>query len=263
LDNLKSKRAWFIVDDLDKEFNNLSCEFRQSGSSPKMENPDSIEELVPYETLIDVLHSELAKITEFLLFPFAFLLTDRAGNIIDIVSPFESIQEKLDHFGIKGGTNLSKQFSGLNAVSLAMEVKSIAVVRGCEHNMSMFKEWNCVCAPIKVDGVICGFIDISFEAHRPIGFSILFIKQLSEKIVFKLKERSPKLMEYRFQEKCNLYGLSPREREVAYHWSLKKGALQISYDLNVKEGTVRNIVKNIYSKMNVSERGELIEIFKL
>jgi DNA-binding CsgD family transcriptional regulator len=127
----------------------------------------------------------------------------------------------------------------------------------------MFKEWNCVCAPIKVDGVICGFIDISFEAHRPIGFSILFIKQLSEKIVLKLKERSPKLMEYRFQEKCDLYGLSPREREVAYHWSLKKGALQISYDLNVKEGTVRNIVKNIYSKMNISERGELIEIFKL
>ncbi|AWV36066.1 helix-turn-helix transcriptional regulator [Paenibacillus odorifer] len=53
------------------------------------------------------------------------------------------------------------------------------------------------------------------------------------------------------------------EREVAYHWSLRRGALQISNDLNVKEGTVRNIVKSIYSKMNISERWELIEILKL
>ncbi|WP_339318623.1 LuxR C-terminal-related transcriptional regulator [Paenibacillus sp. FSL R10-2734] len=263
MDNSECEQAWFTVEDLDKKYDDSLCECCQSGSNSAMVNSCSIEELVPNEILVEVLHSELAKITEFLSFPFVFFLTDRSGNIMDIVSPFEKVHEKLEHFGIKSGTNLSKQFSGLNAVSLAMEVKSIAVVRGYEHNMPMFKEWNCVCAPIKVNGLICGYINISFEAHRPIGFSILFIKQLSEKIVLRLKERSPGLIEYSFQEKCNSYHLSPRERDVAYHWSLRKGALQISNDLNVTEGTVRNIVKSIYSKMNISERWELIELLKL
>ncbi|MEK4108042.1 MULTISPECIES: helix-turn-helix transcriptional regulator [Paenibacillus] len=256
---LECERAWFTVDDVDKKSNNSLCEFYQPWSNLKTEKSFSIEELVPYEILIEVLHSELAKVMEFLLLPFVFFLTDQAGNIINIVSPFETFQEKVDHYGIRSGTNLSKQISGVNAVSLAMEVESIAVVRGEEHSMPMFKEWNCVCAPIMINDCICGYIDISFEAERQLGFSILFIKQLSEKIVLKLKERSPKLIEYIFQEKCDLYRLSPREREVAYHWALRKGALQISNDLNVKEGTVRNIVKSIYSKMNISERWELIE----
>jgi len=263
LDILECERAWFTVDDVDKKSNNSVCEFCQPWSNIKTEKSFSIEELVPYEILVEVLHSELAEVTEFLLLPFVFFLTDRAGNIINIVSPFEMFQEKIDHFGIRNGTNLSKQFSGVNAVSLAMEVKSIAVVRGKEHSNPMFKEWNCVCAPIMINGLICGYIDISFEAERQLGFSILFIKQLSEKIVLKLKEKSPKLIEHRFQEKCDSYRLSPREREVAYHWSLRKGALQISNDLNVKEGTVRNIVKSIYSKLNISERWELIEILML
>ncbi|WP_157794053.1 helix-turn-helix transcriptional regulator [Paenibacillus donghaensis] len=50
------------------------------------------------------------------------------------------------------------------------------------------------------------------------------------------------------------YGLTDREREVAGLWSLQKSALYISNELNISEGTVRNMIKSIYSKMSVSDR---------
>lgn len=72
MDILECERAWFTVDDVDKKSNNSLCEFCQPWSSLKTEKSFSIEELVPYEVLVEVLHSELAKVTEFLLLPFVF-----------------------------------------------------------------------------------------------------------------------------------------------------------------------------------------------
>jgi DNA-binding CsgD family transcriptional regulator len=64
-------------------------------------------------------------------------------------------------------------------------------------------------------------------------------------------------LEARFQE----YRLTAREREreVAHLWLSEKGALHISGELGISEGTVRNIVKNIYTKLRVNERKQFVK----
>jgi DNA-binding NarL/FixJ family response regulator len=42
-------------------------------------------------------------------------------------------------------------------------------------------------------------------------------------------------------------------------WLSQKGALHISGELGISEGTVRNIVKNIYTKLQVNERKQFVK----
>ena len=45
-----------------------------------------------------------------------------------------------------------------------------------------------------------------------------------------------------------MYKLTPREREVAYAWLSNQSALQISNNMGISEGTVRNMLKKVYAK---------------
>jgi DNA-binding CsgD family transcriptional regulator len=64
-------------------------------------------------------------------------------------------------------------------------------------------------------------------------------------------------MDRRFGE----YGLSPREREIAYFWALNMGGLQIAARLGIAESTVRSVIKNIYRKTGVSDKGQFMRKF--
>ncbi|OMD88641.1 hypothetical protein BSK49_14405 [Paenibacillus odorifer] len=66
-------------------------------------------------------------------------------------------------------------------------------------------------------------------------------------------------LEARFQEYRLTAREREREREVAHLWLSEKGALHISGELGISEGTVRNIVKNIYTKLRVNERKQFVK----
>ncbi|MNR53500.1 Transcriptional regulatory protein DegU [compost metagenome] len=52
------------------------------------------------------------------------------------------------------------------------------------------------------------------------------------------------------------FKLTAREKEVASLWLSGKSALHISNTLGISEGSVRNVVKSIYIKMNVNDRSQ-------
>jgi DNA-binding CsgD family transcriptional regulator len=196
----------------------------------------------------------MARIGAFLsMFLIVFLL-DETGMIMDMFSVFGEFQDGLDLPGLGLGMNLSKYFFGMNAISLAMDMGCIGIVRGVEHTMPIFQHWNSVCSPIFGDGAVQGYISISVPVERQVEFAVPFLQQLSAKLsVNKEIARTDHTEEFR------QFNLSPREREVAHGWFLRKSALYISCELGIKEGTVRNIVKNIYSKMNVGDRSQFIK----
>ncbi len=57
-----------------------------------------------------------------------------------------------------------------------------------------------------------------------------------------------------FPNKSNLYGLSPREVEVLQKLALGLRNQDIAETLFLSEGTVKNYISNIYSKLNVKGR---------
>lgn len=70
-----------------------------------------------------------------------------------------------------------------------------------------------------------------------------------------------------FEEKCNyltnhLYTLTPTEHTIYECYLAGKSTKDILQELNIKENTLKYHNKNIYSKLNVSSRKELIRIAK-
>lgn len=204
--------------------------------------------------MITSVRKEMLKIGGLISTSFVVFLTDDAGCILDLVCSSPDLQADMNHSGFAVGVSLSKQDSGLNAVSLAMEMNCIGVVRGKEHSDSTFEDWNCVCAPLILDGSVRGYIDISFNRGQQIEFAIPFIQQIAENVTEKWMDSNTEVQHSRLEAVFNDYKLTAREKDVAHLWLQEKSALHISNTLGISEGTVRNMVKSIYTKMNVSER---------
>ena len=56
------------------------------------------------------------------------------------------------------------------------------------------------------------------------------------------------------------YGLSPRETEILQYLGRGYGPSYLATILPIKENTIRSHVRNIYSKLEVRSRGELLEL---
>lgn len=208
------------------------------------------------EAMVMSTREEILEISRFIPIPYVVFLADEEGWILDLICSSRKLQETVDLAGLGRGINLSKRYSGLNAVSLAMEMKCIGVVRGEEHSDPAFRNWNCVCAPLVLDGGTQGYVDISFHVDQHIDFAIPFVQQLVENVAYKRMVKNEGLQKFRRDAVLGEYKLTAREKEVASLWLLDKSALHISSSLGISEGSVRNVVKSIYIKMNVNDRSQ-------
>lgn len=54
----------------------------------------------------------------------------------------------------------------------------------------------------------------------------------------------------------NGFKLAPREKEVARLWLENRSVLYIASKYNITEGTVRNVIKKVYRKVGVQDKGD-------
>ncbi|MNN65271.1 Bacterial regulatory protein, luxR family [compost metagenome] len=71
----------------------------------------------------------------------------------------------------------------------------------------------------------------------------------------------PKRRRNALYEQFAAYGLTPREKQIAYNWALNRGGLQIAEMLGITESTVRSAIKIIYRKIGVSDKGQFLRLF--
>ncbi|WP_310830441.1 helix-turn-helix transcriptional regulator [Paenibacillus pedocola] len=90
--------------------------------------------------------------------------------------------------------------------------------------------------------------------EQQIEFAIPFVQQLAENVTDKWMNQNIDLQKYRLDMIFGEYKLTAREKDVASLWLSEKSALHISSELGISEGSVRNVVKSIYFKMNVNDR---------
>lgn len=261
---INGKKVWYSPKDLKKEQLDsfYSSKSRGSLNHQKKSLPmfsESMTDSIYHKVMITSLHNEMLKIRKYISIDFAVFLTDNTGRIIDIHLSSPAIKEELDKAGLAVGTSLAKHSLGLNAVSLAAEINSIAVVKGKEHTSPLFSDWNCVCSPLYSEGDTQGYVDISFYKEQQIELAIPLMLQIAENVSGKWMKSNPELQLFKLQLVLDEYSLTGREKDVAQMWLAEKSALYISNELGISEGTVRNVIKSIYNKINVSDRWQFIK----
>jgi DNA-binding NarL/FixJ family response regulator len=93
------------------------------------------------------------------------------------------------------------------------------------------------------------------EAIRGIGMGIVQIDQaVSGKVLHSTEKREADYGEF----KARLHTLSPRECEILAHMAEAKRIAVIAQELGIAEQTVRNHISNIYFKLHIHDRLEII-----
>lgn len=264
MNTLDQPRAWSVPGDLESSqleaFRPLDAALTDwNGGSCAADPAKDSKEHIYHRAMIASIRSEMGRLSHLLSIPYVVFLTDKDGTILELVYSSKVTREEMEQAELRPGVSLGREQAGMNAVSLAMETKGIAVVRGTEHSDEAFRNWNCVCAPLQDDDTVYGYVDVSFDISEPIEFAVPFVQQIAENMLEKWMERNPEMVQYRLDSALMEYKLTAREQEVARLWLLEKSALHIGSDLGISEGTVRNMLKSIYSKMRVNDRFQFVK----
>lgn len=217
--------------------------------------------LLDHQLLIQAFEQALQVESPIYDWPHLLLVTDKRGGVLAMGGSPE-VLENSKRIGICAGTRFDLQHAGLNAISMAIKLRQPTFVRGEEHDLRLFKDWSCLCTPISVDGETLGYLDVSFpykgsDPGTEVTLVELYLNVLKEGLAKKCPRRHRNALYKQFKE----YGLSPREKEIAYYWALNQGGLQIAELLGITESTVRSVIKKIYQKTGVSDKGQFIRMF--
>lgn len=187
-----------------------------------------------------------------------FIFTTLEGIVLSILGPEELVQPLDETHNLGKGSIFTVQNAGLNAISLSIEMQEWVYLSGAEHDFKLFKDWNCFCSPVRQRGEIIGYLDMSFSLNDDhLLMAALFASTL--------KSIEEELGKYDQQEliceRFHNHRLSPREKEIGYMWLNNYSALRIASELGITEGTVRNVIKKIYRKTEVCDKGQFLRKF--
>lgn len=187
-----------------------------------------------------------------------FFVTTVDGAVLTIAGPQEIMDSLNRYYNVGEGSLFTIQNAGLNAISIAVELEEWVFLSGADHDLELFKEWNCFCSPIRRHGKIIGYFDMSFSVRDDHLLMASLFRNTLDGIEAELQRSDQReLVCERFQS----YRLSPREKEVGYMWLNNYSALRIASELGITEGTVRNMIKKVYKKTEVNDKGQFMRKF--
>lgn len=190
------------------------------------------------------------------------MLADDQGRLLDVMGDEETLQ-LLSKSNIGSGTSFAMEHIGINAISASMKTGRMIVVEGAEHHLKLFAGWTCVCAPVTCNSQIVGYLDLSIGNGADVAFAALLLRQMIKHVEAVLLTDCPHRHKEKVYEQFNKYGLTPRESEIGYRWLNNQPTTQISAELYISEGTVRNMIKKVYAKTETREKGRFIRKFMI
>lgn len=269
---LEAKRTWMEYGDIHEDdlnawksliadlgFNPLKEKLMDRISGEKLK--DLLRENIQ---LIKICNEQLESILQGMIKSVVFMVTDTAGAVIHISTAQTNMAERLDRKnGLGIGTVFTMAHTGINAITAARELQTCVFFDGAEHDMKLFDQWSCFCSPILCDGQINGYLDMSFSTNEDRFLMGAIFDLALRSIQNKLSSLCPKAGKEKVLNQLRQYRLAPREQEIAYMWLMNFSALRIAFELNITEGTVRNVIKRIYRKTEVTDKGRFIRKFMI
>ncbi|MCM3271870.1 helix-turn-helix transcriptional regulator [Paenibacillus elgii] len=224
-------------------------------------SPERIrEKLVSRSALIRVLLSEIEAMQELLHITHFFVIADPSGVILELGGK-DDILQNLRLANIGPGTLCTIKHSGYSAIAMAMETGMTAIVRGNEHTLQFFRDGNCICAPIRVGGVVQAYVNLMFAVAIDPTFAIPLLRYIATQAEKRLQAESGGGGREDVYDRFAAYQLTERQKEVAYKWLQGQTCVQIAQSLYLSVHTVRTVLKTIYEKTAVNSKVAFIRKF--
>lgn len=116
----------------------------------------------------------------------ATLLTDSDGVVIYVVAS-DLLRRKLEKYNIGVGTSFALNYAGINAISIAMQLKKIIVLNGNDlRNSSFLSNMSTVCAPFHTRNFLIGYIQIIANKNKDLNLITAFLSYFSNTISKKI-----------------------------------------------------------------------------
>lgn len=257
-------KKWFNLSDLAPATiaemeKHLSC--ATPDYMPLKYSPQAMESiLMQNQGLLTVANEDILLVNMGIGIPHLFFVTDPNGIVIRIIGQ-KDIIDRLTSCEIDVGTSFAHEHAGINGVSLAMRLQGTVVVKDSEHTLAFYKSWACICSPIRLSNEIYGYIDLSFRTDVDVTFAVPLLNGMIEKIERNLRGNNARLRKEPDGLLFDAYHLSIREKEVALGWLQNKSVLQMAHTMGITEGTIRNMLKKVYAKTGVSDKGQFFRKF--
>lgn len=184
---------------------------------------------------------------------YIFILCDPGLACLEIYAGHKTL-EKLAETGIRPDTVFTEESCGTNALALAREHNRLVAVKGEQHYCRLFKEWWCVCAPLKDDrGSTLGYLDVSTHESGQLELTILLLEFLLAAVKRELyflalssgaTEKASSLLPAGIKDALTL-----REKEVLLRLASRLPSEEIANELDLSVETVRTHRRNIYRKL--------------
>lgn len=216
---------------------------------------------IGYQGLMDAAELRCSEILQRTSKSAVFMITAVDGTVITTCGQSDLLRQMEVEHNIGPGTVFELQRTGMNAITVARELHQWVFLNGAEHELSMFKRWSCFCSPIRQDGRIVGYLDLSFaDGEDHVLFATIFDFALRG-IEEGLRNQCPDVRKEKVMERLRAYHLTPRELEIGYLWLMNNSVRSIAEELVLAEGTVRLVTKKIYKKTEVSDKGGFLSKF--
>lgn len=229
---------------------------------PHRINLNKIEEVLKRNNkMIEIVQLEVSELLECMLKPYIFILTDPQGVVLAVHGQTQlvDILDLINNIGV--GTSFAMGHAGLNAISMAIELMKCIFTRGVEHDLEIFSTWNCLCSTVRVGEEIIGYLDMSFAETEDLILAGSMFEHLLRSICGKLLDLCPGVKREHIYNQFNIHKLSQREKEVGYYWLMNHSTLRMAEEMGIAEGTVRNVLKKIYIKTRVNDKGQFFRKF--
>jgi DNA-binding CsgD family transcriptional regulator len=159
------------------------------------------------------------------------------------------------------GSSLAVQSAGIDAVSAAILLNRAVYMEKGQHYLHIFNNWACICLPIyDKTGETIAYIDFSTSPDLEISVYYPFICLMAKTLEFQMQDQVGCLIGP--ESKFLNYKLTPRQREIAALWiSGKDDYKSIANKLHISDKTVRTIIVEVYRKLNVHSKSEMMYLF--
>lgn len=210
------------------------------------------------EDIIMACRDEAKFLQSHFISPWLIVLTDVEGVVIELFGDKKLLKDA-ELMNLVPDTSLSLTDAGINGVAVSMLLQNNVCVQGNEHQLLLFQELTCFSSPIRIEGTIVGYLDLSVPCRVKPEYAFPLTAGIVRSLEIKLQQQYHR--KNNIENKIETMMFTPREKEIADYWLQNKSALFIAEKLGIAEGTVRNIIKKIYAKSRVNDRGDFIRLF--
>jgi transcriptional regulator of acetoin/glycerol metabolism len=256
---------WTCINDVDSStvaaWNHIFVDSGVDASLTKLKHrlttSEAKREIVKHAKLVSLVREEVNYITSNLTQSHLFILTDQIGMTLNLYGT-EAIMETLESVNLGTGTSFALEHTGINGISMAMQLEETVVVQGKEHHLQLFSGWGCICMPIRVGVEIKAYLDLSFKADMDVTFAVPLLEQVVRRVECQLANNCPEVKRAQVYALFDQYQLTCREKEIGFLWLSNETVEDIASKLHISIGTVRTVFKRVYKKSKVCNKGEFI-----